>query len=196
MDSTVAHSVKGIQLKDRFLWSDGDSTVSADQIIGLVSRGIPVEGLFVDELTAEIRQYNQFVDVKQRITKKESTQDNDLSWNLPETYLEMDPWSYITSQLTDYLNAGGYVSKEGEVSKEGLLRIKRVSSEIQLYKKLNLGNFLRAIIYIINTLRAKNMVWGVGRGSSVSSYILYILGVHDVDSVAYDLDIDEFLRVE
>jgi DNA polymerase III alpha subunit len=53
---------------------------------------------------------------------------------------------------------------------------------------------LRAITYVINTLQDKNIVWGVGRGSSVSSYVLYILGVHDVDSVKYNLDIADFLR--
>jgi DNA polymerase III alpha subunit len=37
-------------------------------------------------------------------------------------------------------------------------------------------------------------VWGIGRGSSVSSYVLYVLGVHDVDSYAYDLDIGDFLH--
>jgi DNA polymerase III alpha subunit len=43
-------------------------------------------------------------------------------------------------------------------------------------------------------MRDNNIVWGVGRGSSVSSYVLYLLGVHRVNSLYYDLDIHEFLR--
>jgi DNA polymerase III alpha subunit len=34
----------------------------------------------------------------------------------------------------------------------------------------------------------------VGRGSSVASYVLYLLGVHRIDSMFYDLDPSEFLR--
>jgi DNA polymerase III alpha subunit len=50
------------------------------------------------------------------------------------------------------------------------------------------------LIYIIDTMRKNNIVWGVGRGSSVASYILYLLGVHKVDSVKYNLHIEEFLK--
>ena len=48
--------------------------------------------------------------------------------------------------------------------------------------------------YIIDTLRENNIVWGVGRGSSVSSYMLYLIGVHKVDSIKYNLNINEFIR--
>ncbi len=70
----------------------------------------------------------------------------------------------------------------------------RVQAELIMYKELQLLPVLRAIIYVINTLQDKNIVWGVGRGSSVSSYVLYLIGVHDVDSVKYDLDFTDFLR--
>jgi DNA polymerase III alpha subunit len=39
-----------------------------------------------------------------------------------------------------------------------------------------------------------HVIWGVGRGSSVASYVLYLLGVHRIDSMFYDLDVSEFLR--
>jgi len=47
---------------------------------------------------------------------------------------------------------------------------------------------------MVDTFRKNNVVWGVGRGSSVSSYVLYLLGVHRVDSIKYKLNINEFLR--
>jgi DNA polymerase III alpha subunit len=46
----------------------------------------------------------------------------------------------------------------------------------------------------VETMRVNNIVWGVGRGSSVASYVLYLIGVHKIDSMYYDLDIEEFLR--
>ena len=68
--------------------------------------------------------------------------------------------------------------------------------EIKIYKNLELMDVLATLIYIINTLVDNNIVWGVGRGSSVSSYVLYLIGVHDIDSFKYDLKIEDFLRTK
>jgi DNA polymerase III alpha subunit len=53
---------------------------------------------------------------------------------------------------------------------------------------------LRYLKYFVDTMRANNVLWGLGRGSSVSSYVLYLLGVHKINSMFYDLDIREFLK--
>jgi len=50
------------------------------------------------------------------------------------------------------------------------------------------------MIYFVDTLRKHNILWGVGRGSSVSSYILYLIGIHRIDSIKYNLNIGEFLK--
>ena len=70
----------------------------------------------------------------------------------------------------------------------------RVEEEMKLYNSFNLHNVLRFLIYLIDTMRAHGIVWGVGRGSSVASYVLYLIGVHKVNSIKYKLDIHEFLR--
>ena len=72
--------------------------------------------------------------------------------------------------------------------------IGRVEMELGMYKERGLYPILQLLVYIIDTMRQNNLVWGVGRGSSVSSYLLYILGVHKVDSHKYELDIKEFLK--
>lgn len=72
----------------------------------------------------------------------------------------------------------------------------RLETEISLYKKHNMINLLKTMKYIVDTLRANNIVWGVGRGSSVASYTLFLLGVHKVDSVKYNLPIEEFFKGE
>ena len=63
-----------------------------------------------------------------------------------------------------------------------------------MFKDRGLFPVLQLLIYIVDTMRNNNLVWGVGRGSAVSSYVLYILGVHKVNSVKYMLDIQEFLK--
>jgi len=63
-----------------------------------------------------------------------------------------------------------------------------------MYKERGLYPILQLLIYIMDIMRKNNLVWGVGRGSCVSSYILYLLGVHKVDSHKYKLHIKEFLK--
>ena len=70
----------------------------------------------------------------------------------------------------------------------------RLVSELELFRKNDMMPMLRTMKYVVDTLRANNVVWGVGRGSSVASYVLYLIGVHKIDSVKYNLPIEEFFK--
>lgn len=70
----------------------------------------------------------------------------------------------------------------------------RLIDELQEYRARNMLNLLRWLKYFVDTCRKNNIVWGVGRGSSVASYTLYLLEVHKIDSLKYNLDWREFLR--
>ena len=70
----------------------------------------------------------------------------------------------------------------------------RVSEELEAYKARNMLNLLRWLKYFVDTSSKEGVVWGIGRGSSVASYILFLIGVHSVDSIKYNLDWQEFLR--
>ena len=70
----------------------------------------------------------------------------------------------------------------------------RVAEEIEAYKARNMLDLLRWLKYFVDTMRGHNVVWGVGRGSSVASYVLFLIGVHKIDSIKYNLDWQEFLR--
>lgn len=72
--------------------------------------------------------------------------------------------------------------------------LQRVGRELLLYQERNLFPLLKQLKYIVDTWRKNNILWGVGRGSSVASYVLYLIGVHRINSMYYDLDIEEFLR--
>jgi DNA polymerase III alpha subunit len=72
----------------------------------------------------------------------------------------------------------------------------RLIQELTLYREHNFIPVLRTMKYIVDTLRKNDIVWGVGRGSSVASYVLFLLGVHKIDSVKYNLPIDEFFKGE
>jgi DNA polymerase III alpha subunit len=72
----------------------------------------------------------------------------------------------------------------------------RVSLELELFIKHGMYDVLYVMKYIVDTLRENNVLWGVGRGSSVSSYVLFLIGIHKIDSVKYNLPIEEFFKGE
>lgn len=71
---------------------------------------------------------------------------------------------------------------------------KRVDEELELFIQHGMFDLLFYLKYLVDTMRENKVVWGVGRGSSVASYVLYLIGIHKVDSIKYNLDIKEFLK--
>lgn len=97
-------------------------------------------------------------------------------WNMPDEYKNLDIAQWLLNQC-----------KTQE-------ELQRVGEELLLYQERDLFSLLKQLKYVVDTWRANNIVWGVGRGSSVASYVLYLIGVHRINSMYYDLDIKEFLR--
>ena len=119
----------------------------------------------------ELQQYQQFdFDLEQ------FDQRNQSQWRMPEEYRKLD----IARWLLD----------ECETDPE----LQRVADELMLFQERDLFDLLRWLKYFVDTMRANQVVWGVGRGSSVASYVLYLIGVHKINSMYYDLDISEFLK--
>ena len=63
-----------------------------------------------------------------------------------------------------------------------------------MYQERNMFTLLKYLKYLVDTMRQNNIVWGVGRGSSVASFVLFLIGIHKINSLYYDLPIDEFLK--
>ena len=72
--------------------------------------------------------------------------------------------------------------------------IARVSLEMDMFEARGLVPVLRLMFFLVDHCRKEGIVWGVGRGSSVASYCLFLIGVHKCDSLYHNLDITEFLR--
>ena len=119
----------------------------------------------------ELQQYQQFdFDLEQ------FDQRNQSQWRMPEEYRKLD----IARWLLD----------ECATDPE----LQRVADELMLFQERDLFDLLRWLKYFVDTMRKHKVVWGVGRGSSVASYVLYLIGVHRINSMYYDLDISEFLK--
>lgn len=98
-------------------------------------------------------------------------------WNMPDSYKHMDieEWIWSKTPTTGPVNT-------------------RVGDELTAYKERNMLDLLRWLKYFVDTCEKEGVIWGIGRGSSVASYILFLMGVHSVDSIKYNLDWQEFLR--
>ena len=99
------------------------------------------------------------------------------NWFIPESYKQLDIEEFLVAQCPEQ-------------------NYQRLIDELDLFKQNNMMPVLKTMKYVVDTLRSNNIVWGVGRGSSVSSYVLYLIGIHKIDSVKYDLPIDEFFKGE
>lgn len=173
-------------LYDRTLWYDGDSVFESPKLCELLTK-YDIE--YVTELTSAVNEYNKYVGVSNSLKlKKECNESDDwYTWNIPEYYKTLDVIDYVADKHID-------LTKEMSDS-EVIAREKRLSVELHSYKTYNLIDILRTMIYIVETLKTHNIVYGVGRGSSTASYVLYIIGTHDVDSFLYDLNINDFFHV-
>ena len=98
------------------------------------------------------------------------------NWHMPDRYKQLDIAEHVLTLCTT----------DAE--------LQRCGHELMLYQERGLFDLLRFLTYLVDIMRENHVIWGVGRGSSVSSYVLYKLGIHRIDSMFYDLDVEEFLR--
>ena len=97
-------------------------------------------------------------------------------WHMPDSYKTMD----IAAHVLDLCDTDAELQRCGE--------------ELILYQERGLMDLLRYLRYLVDVMRENHVIWGVGRGSSVASFVLYKLGVHRINSLYYELDPTEFLR--
>ena len=98
------------------------------------------------------------------------------TWHMPQEYKDLDIAEHVL-----------YLCKTDA-------ELQRVGQELLLYQERGLFDLLRYLHYLVDVMKQNNVIWGVGRGSSVASYVLYLLGVHRINSMFYELDPHEFLR--
>jgi len=136
-------------------------------LIKQVYTDIEIDGLETRHIDEEI--YDIEIEDYDRICQSE--------WLMPEEYKTFDIESWLYNQIPPWDDAN-----------------LRLHDELAEFKDRNMIDLLRWLKYLIDTARTNNIVWGVGRGSSVSSYVLYLIGVHKIDPIKYNIDYRDFLR--
>jgi hypothetical protein len=133
-----------------------------------------VDTLFADHPT--LVYYLELDKIELGLTIEKFDTQQQSKWKMPESYQTLDIAQWILEQC----------SSEAE--------LQRCGQELLLYQERDLFPLLCYLKYLVDTMRANNVVWGVGRGSSVASFVLYKMGVHRINSLYYDLDPAEFLK--
>jgi len=145
-------------------------------ILDLIMQGIDVSqaDFLVQGVNTDLNNLIQYQDLDLSI--EEFDADNQKNWHMPNEYKELDVAEHVLSLCN---------TQE---------ELQRCGEELLMYQARDLFDLLRYLTYLVQTMQDNNVIWGVGRGSSVSSHVLYKLKVHKIDSMYYNLDITEFLR--
>lgn len=109
-------------------------------------------------------------------TIEEFDQSRAYEWFMPQEYKNLDIAKWVLDQCkTD-------------------AELQRAGEELIMFQERNMFILLQYLKYLVDTMRENNIVWGVGRGSSIASFVLYLIGIHRINSLYYDLSINEFLK--
>jgi DNA polymerase III alpha subunit len=166
----------------------GQMIFSQDDVVNLYLQGHNInvlEHLLVDntidlETAAHILEnvpaFVRYDELAQQQTLEEWDHRCQANWYMPEKYKQLDIAEHVLSLCTTDVE------------------LQRCGQELMLFQERNLFDLLRYLVYLVDVMRENRLIWGVGRGSSVASYVLYKLGVHKINSLYYELDPAEFLR--
>lgn len=157
----------------------GRVTVDAEALINLIHKGFDIRELNVepsDKLDRHNKMCRRF---NRRDLIVEPVEAIDMS---PEEYHRerSKTWFYGNEDIIEFLVKQGTNPEEDE----------RIQKEIEFFDRQGLIPMLAAMKEIIDLWREEGIVWGVGRGSSVASYLLFLIGVHRIDPMKYGLELD------
>jgi hypothetical protein len=163
----------------------GELIFSSNDICDLLMQGRDVAPMkFIVDHTVNTQTWPDFLNPAPEFvpeqfrtcTESEFHKQQQKNWHMPVEYKSFD----IAAHVLDLCTSQAELQRCGE--------------ELLLYQERDLFDLLRYLKYLVDTMTQHKIIWGLGRGSSVASYVLYKLGVHRIDSMYYNLDIAEFLR--
>ncbi len=159
----------------------------ANEVYNLLLNGVDVSEILVDD-SSDINQYNSLCKQYDKtdymlevvkpldITPEEEHNKRSSNWFISKDIQSIDVRAFLLSMCNSTVEWD------------------RVNYEMDLFEERGLVHLLQLMLYIVDHFRQNKIVWGVGRGSSVASYCLYLIGVHKIDAIKYNLDVHEFLK--
>jgi len=154
------------------LYLQGHDIAALDHLMVDHTIDIETAAHILDNVPAFVR----YDELAQQQSREEWDHRCQANWYMPDEYKQLD----IAEHVLSLCNTDA--------------ELQRCGQELMLFQERDLFNLLRYLKYLVDVMRKNRLIWGVGRGSSVASYVLYKLGVHRIDSLYYELDPAEFLR--
>jgi len=164
--------------------SDNEIIINQDKLVELLLQGKNPHTVTMEN-TAHVDTYNHFsnlfrignpIDVETPSGGSDKYNKELVeNWYMPEKYKKLNIVDYILG-----------LSPEENYD--------RCFEELEEFNQRDLMPLLKYMVYFVSLMKENKIVMGVGRGSSVASYVLYLIGVHKVDSIKYNLDYKEFFR--
>jgi DNA polymerase III alpha subunit len=165
----------------------GQAILSSDNLRNLVLQGKSISHLNViqDSETELFQQY-----------QSELLSETITFLNAPEELLSFDEFhekcakEWVFPAIYQQIDVKTWLLDKCKTQHEA----DRVDEEYKLFEERNLIMLLRLFIFLVNYMRENKLIWGIGRGSAVSSFCLYLIGIHRVDPLKYNLNIKDFLK--
>lgn len=177
-----------VELNDRILRFDGVSIVPPEFVADFFLKGLTPDQLRLSSVTNETESFN----AQAGDDALELNQDEPISfqfkWQVPSKYLELNIEEHVSVVFGDRLPGLAYNHTQTEQA------ITRVARELEEFSQRGLDDLLRVIIYVLDRFRETGQVYGVGRGSSCASFVLFLLGLHVVDSIKFNVPLEEFFH--
>ena len=126
------------------------------------------------DLYSELAQVQQYVESS--LTVEEFDKQKQQNWYMPKEYKDFDIAKWLLDQC----------SNDEELQRAG--------KELLVFQERGLMMLLNYMKYLVDTMKSNNIVWGVGRGSSVGSFVLYKIGINRINPIYYRLDFEDFLN--
>lgn len=178
-----------VELADRTLRFDGVSMLHPEQVERFLLRGLKPSQIRVVPITAEIEAFNANAAPDERLSGVLNEPVSfTMAWKLPEKYLTLDVEQHVLAVFGERLPHLAYDATQTEAA------INRVAQELSEFERRGLFDLLRVIVFVLDRFRETGQVYGVGRGSSCASFILFLLGLHVVDPIKFDVPLEEFMH--
>ena len=165
----------------------GRVIVHPNDICELLLKGVDVSSLLVED-TPQLEEYNSWCkkyDKLEYLLQKPSQMET-----TPEEEHTIRSQRWFISDEIKSIEVRDFVLSMCRTDEEK----DRVNLEMDLFEERELIPLLQLMIFLVDSFRRNKVVFGVGRGSSVSSYVLYLIGIHKIDSMRFGLDVKDFLK--
>lgn len=176
------------ELQNYTLYYDGTIGCTEDQLcFFLMERRDLLSKVCVEEITPNITLFNDHNNSKVRLTVKKQIDQLKYDW-----LIDLPSDDDVTNMVLDRVD--DYILKRKLNTRDEQAVLNRVMVELSLFKRIGKWEYLKTLISIISEMREQGVVWN-GRGSAASSFVLFLIGVHRVDSYLYNLPLEEFFKV-